>query len=101
MAKKRDGRYENFIVYDPPEELRGWKYGIDNSKTMYDTHKGQRAAALKSPYAWYMLAVAAFMLFWFAYSLINAIISQNGAVVALRFVPSFFVLLVCGAIIGF
>ena len=101
MAKKRDGRYENFIVYDPPEELRGWKYGIDNSKTMYDTHKGQRAAALKSPYAWYMLAVAAFMLFWFAYSLINAIISQNGAVVALRFVPSFFVFLVCGAIIGF
>ena len=100
MAKKSDGRYENFIVYDPPEELRGWKYGIDNSKTMYDTHKGQRAAALKSPYAWYMLAVAAFMLFWFAYSLINAIITQNGAVVALRFVPSFFVLLVCGAIIG-
>lgn len=84
---------------NPPEELYGWKYGVDNSKTMYDTRKEQRTAALKSPYAIYMLALVVFMLFWFAYSFVNAVITESGAIVLLKFLPSLFVLAVCTAIV--
>ena len=71
MPENKYGRGE-FIEYDVPAELPDWKYGVDDSKTMYDPQNGQRAAALKSPYAIYLIALAAFMLFWFAYSFINA-----------------------------
>lgn len=99
MSKKSNYKYERFIVDDPPEEMYGWKYGVDNSKTMYDTHKGQRAAVLKSPYSVYLLALIVFMLFWFAYSFVNAVKTKGGTVVLLQFLPSFFVLAVCSAIV--
>lgn len=96
---KNNYQYERFVVDDPPEDLYGWKYGVDNSKTMYDTHKGQRAAALKSPYAVYLLALVAFMLFWFVYSFIHAAMNESRVAVLLRFLPSFFVLAACVTII--
>ncbi len=99
MAKNSKYSYERFIVADPPQEMYGWKYGVDNSKTMYDTRKEQRTAALKSPYAIYMLALVAFMLFWFAYSFVNAVLTEDGAIVLLKFLPSFFVLALCTAIV--
>ncbi len=84
---------------DPPENLYGWKYGVDDSKTQFDLHKGQKAAVLKSPMAIYMLALAAFLLFWFTYSFVNAAITEGNVYVIVKFLPSFFVTAVCVAIV--
>ena len=98
MPENKYGRGE-FIEDDVPAELPDWKYGVDDSKTMYDPQNGQRAAALKSPYAIYLIALAAFMLFWFAYSFINAVKKGGGIKVLLSYLPSFFALGVCVVII--
>lgn len=91
--------YKRFVVDDPPQDLGGWKYGVDNSKTQYDLHKGQKAAVLKSPVAIYMLALSAFLLFWFIYSFVHATITEGNVYVIVKFLPSFFVLAVCIAIV--
>lgn len=103
MAKNRY-EYQPFIVKDPPQELSGWKYGVDNSKTQYDLQNGQKAVGLKSPASVYMLALIAFMVFWYIYSLVFAIkdcvdASQSIAVVIATFVPSFFIIFVCAFIV--
>ena len=98
MSKKYE--YHPFIITDPPEELRGWQYGVDNSKTQYDMQNGQKAPGFKSPFSIYMFALIAFMLFWCIYSLVFAFKNNTPiAMILANFMPSIFVIFVCGLIV--
>lgn len=70
-----------------------YKYGIADE----DGKSGERKKLWRSPASVFMLAVCAFLVFWFLYSFISALI--DGGAEASVFIPSFFALAVCVAIV--
>lgn len=90
---------ESFSVKYPPQDLGKVLYSKDNSKTQYDAYKGQAKRALRSPQGIVMLLVAVFLLFWFLYSFISAMLIGDPAKTALEYLPHFFALFVVIAII--
>lgn len=90
---------EGFEVKYPPQDLGKVLYFKDNSKTQYDAYKGQAKRALRSPQGIVMLFVAVFLLFWFLYSFINAMIMGDPAKTALEYLPHILALVASEAII--
>lgn len=101
MARKKK---EEFVLSNPPEDLGEVRYSFGrNAKRKGGnaaTRSGERKKPWRSPAGIYMLALGAFLIFWFLYSLIATLVKGGGTIVLLtNFITGFFALAACLAII--
>lgn len=92
MARKKD-----YIIENPPEDLgvKLYSYGDADGKNK----KASAEKPWRSPPGIFLLAVLAFLVFWFFYSLIYAFVHGNAAVALIYHLDGLFALVVCGTII--
>lgn len=65
---------ETFITEMPENGLGEWLYGYSSSENIYADRKGNTKKYWKEPSGIFLLLVAAFLVFWFVYSVIFAVI---------------------------
>ena len=63
---------ETFITEMPENGLGEWLYGYTSSENIYADRKGNTKKYWKEPSGIFLLLVAAFLVFWFVYSVIFA-----------------------------
>lgn len=92
MARKKD-----YLIEDAPEDLgvKLYSYGDTEGKNK----KTSTEKPWRSPPGIFLLAVLAFLVFWFFYSLIYAFVHGNAAVALITHLDGLFALIVCGAIV--
>lgn len=101
MAKIK--QKEEFVLSCPPEDLgtRVYAFGqtVKKQKSNNPAKAGERKKPWRSPAGIYMLALGAFLVFWFLYSLIAALVNNFNWLVLLNFGTGFMALVVCLVII--
>lgn len=100
----RTTKKQQFVLSEPPEDLGNKVYSFGrtakNGKTKDPTKTGERKKPWRSPAGIYMLALGAFLIFWFFYSLIATLINNSGGwFVLLEFGTGFMALVTCLVII--
>lgn len=85
--------YEKFYI-DEPSDAGIPIFETDNSKTEFDGKKLHFKQVMSTPVGIYLFAVAVFLVFWYLYSFITAVVNYENFVRLAELIPSFFLLAV-------